>query len=430
MEIDLHFAIKLTEKQQDAYNSFHSDKYNELVLNFSRQSGKTTLAEILCIETLCRKKCNVAYISPDYSQGKKVFREICQLLETTKLIKKKNSSDLTLELINGSVLLFFTAKNPTAIRGNTISGLLILDECAYLPETTPDGQLLWSMVIKPITKAKKPKTIFISTPNGKTGFFYEKYLEGLKEESKVKTIECNIYNDTTITKEEIDELREITPPLAWKQEFMCEFLDSALTVFEGFEHSFVDYNERKLKCEGKCWIGIDFSTSGEDETILTKQYQNGTVSQYKITGTLDQKYAKIAEIINNEKNLVMCYAESNSIGEPIINEIRKLVNNKSKVIYHTTTHDNKNASVGELSLAISNGEVYFNKEDRELYGQMGVFTYNINKKTRSITYAAKPPYHDDRVMSLLLARQAKEEYPNTSVQSNYRFVASVNKTIR
>ena len=420
MEINLKFKINLTSKQKEAYDLFHKEEVRELVLNFSRQSGKTTLCEILLIETLVKSKTNCAYISPSFAQGKKVFREIVNLLSQTQLIAKKNSTDLTISLINGSFLQFFTAMNPTAIRGQTISGLLVIDEAAYLPETTPDGQLLWSMVIQPITKAKKPKIIFVSTPNGKSGIFYEKYLQGINSQT-TRTIECNIYEDATISKEDIDELRKTTPPLAWQQEFECKFLDSALTVFEGYEKQFIDYQKVTFD---KVWYGVDLSANGEDETILTKTSKDGYVEQYNIKGNLDAKYNKIADIINNEKNLVMCYMEANGIGEPMINEIRKKVKNKSKVLYFTTTNENKSEMVGSLQLDISQNKVFFDKEDKELYTQMGVFTFKISKTTRRITYAAKEPYHDDRIMSLLIARRAMEDYPINSASSSYSFVVS------
>lgn len=420
MEIDLHFNINLTKSQQKAYDLFHNEKVKELVLNFSRQSGKTTLCEILLIETLVKKKCTCAYISPDFGQGKKVFREIVNLLSQTPLIKKKNSTDLTMELINGSFLQFFTGKNPTAIRGNTISGLLVLDEAAYLPEETSDGQNFYHMVVKPITKAKKPKVVFISTPNGKFGLFYEKYLEGLTSET-TKTVECNIYEDSTISKEDIEELKRTTPPLAWRQEFLCEFLDSALTVFEGYEKQFIDYKDITLT--KKVWIGVDLSGNGSDDTILTKT-DGRYVKQYLIEGTLDSKYRQIAKIINEENNLVMAYCESNGLGEPMINEIRKLVKNKSKVLYYTTTNENKNENVGNLQLKISQNDIFFNKEDKELYKQLGVFTCKVNKTTRRITYAAKEPNHDDRVTSLLISLRAKEDYPSKGVEASYRFVAT------
>lgn len=419
MEINLKFKINLTSKQKEAYDLFHKEEVRELVLNFSRQSGKTTLCEILLIETMVKKKCNCAYISPSYSQGKKVFREITQLLNQTKLIAKKNSTDLTISLINGSFLQFFTAMNPTAIRGQTISGLLVIDEAAYLPETTPDGQLLWSMVIQPITKAKKPKIIFVSTPNGKSGIFYEKYLQGINSQT-TRTVECNIYEDTTISKEDIDELKATTPPLAWQQEFECKFLDSALTVFEGYEKQFIDYQNVIFN---RVWCSVDFSSVGEDETIFTKT-DGKYVWQKVIKGTLDSKYRQIADIINNEKNMVMCYLEENGIGSPMANEVKKLVKNKSRVLEYITTNENKAENVGNLQLAIAQNEIFFNKEDAELYKQMGVFTYKISKQTRRITYAAKEPYHDDRVMSLMIALRAKEDYPNKSLESSYRFIAT------
>lgn len=418
MEINLKFKINLTLKQKEAYDLFHKEEVRELVLNFSRQSGKTTLCEILLIETLVKSKTNCAYISPSFAQGKKVFREIVNLLSQTQLIAKKNSTDLTISLINGSFLQFFTAMNPTAIRGQTISGLLVIDEAAYLPEETSDGQLLWSMVIQPITKAKKPKIIFVSTPNGKSGIFYEKYLQGLNSKT-TRTIECNIYEDTTISKEDIVELKATTPPLAWQQEFECKFLDSALTVFEGYEKQFIDYHKVTFD---KVYMGVDFSSVGEDETVVTKT--NGKyVWQKVIKGTLDSKYRQIADIINSEKKLVMCYCEANSIGEPMINEVKKLVKNKSRVLEYITTNENKAENVGSLQLAIAQNEIFFNKEDTELYKQMGVFTYKISK-TRRITYAAKEPYHDDRIMSLMIARRAMEDYPSKSLESSYRFIAT------
>lgn len=149
---------------------------------------------------------------------------------------------------------------------------------------------------------------------------------------------------------------------------------------------------------------------GEDETVVTKT-SSKYVWQKVIKGTLDSKYRQIADIINNEKKLVMCYIEANGIGSVMINEVKKLVKNKSRVLEYITTNENKAENVGNLQLAIAQNEIFFNKEDAELYKQMGVFTYKISKQTRRLTYAAKEPYHDDRVMSLMIARRAMEDYP-------------------
>lgn len=417
----VNFKISLTEGQKELYSLFRDKAVREIVAVWSRQCGKTVMAEVLAIQTLISYKCTVGYISPDYSQGKKVYKDIVALLQPTGLIAKKNSSDLTLELTNGSELKFFSAKNATAMRGQTISGLLIIDECAFIPDTTPDGQHIYHNIIKPITKARKPKILFISTPNGKSGFFYEKYLEAQSSET-TKLIVKTIYDDKLISEEDIEELKRNTPPLAFNQEFLVQFLDSSLTAFQGFEKQFCSY---KGKEKGKkVWIGVDFSANGEDETVLTKVYDNMTVEQYVIKGTLDDKYNRIADMIDSTENLVTAYMESNSIGEVMINEIRKRAKRKGKCNYYTTTHTNKNENVGLLATAIANRGIWFNEEEKELYQQFGVFTYMVNKNTRSVTYAAKPPYHDDRIMSLMIAMRAKEDYPSTSVTSNYRLVGT------
>ena len=77
-----------------------------------------------------------------------------------------------------------------------------------------------------------------------------------------------------------------------------------------------------------------------------------------------------------------------------------------------------------LRLAIAQEDIFFNNEDKELYRQLGLFSYKVNKVTHRITYAAVPGAKDDRVMSLMIASRAKEDYPNKSLESSYRFIAT------
>ena len=136
MRID--FNIDLTRKQQEAYNIMHDDETQFLVARWSRQCGKTVFAEIMLIEYLCKPNTFNAYISPTFAQGKKVYSELVQLLENTHIITKANASDLKIDTIYGSTLKFFSMESPTSIRGNTVSGLLVLDEAAFFPTQLAD----------------------------------------------------------------------------------------------------------------------------------------------------------------------------------------------------------------------------------------------------------------------------------------------------
>ena len=135
----INFNINLTAKQKEAYNIMHSNDCQFLIARWSRQCGKTVFAEIMLIEYLCKPKTFNAYISPTFAQGKKVFAELVQLLDSTGIIKKANGQDLKIESIYGSTLKFFSMESPVSIRGNTVSGILVMDEAAFFPSQLPDG---------------------------------------------------------------------------------------------------------------------------------------------------------------------------------------------------------------------------------------------------------------------------------------------------
>lgn len=404
----ISFDIDLTKKQQEAYDIIHNPECRYLIARWSRQCGKTIFAEIMLIEYLCKPKTFNAYISPTFSQGKKVYAELTQLLENTGIIAKANAADLRIDTIYGSTLKFFSMESPTAIRGNTVSGLLVLDEAAFFPVQLSSGEDPWYNIIFPTIKARRPKVLVISTPCGRQGLFYDLYLKAYNGEKGYYQLTASIYDDDLITKEEIEELKRGYPPMAFKQEFEVEFLDNALTVFPNFENCFDGHFEKK-----KCWIGIDPSSVGEDNTIVSIINREDQVRQIKVEGTLDQKYNKIAQIINSY-NPVATYIENNSIGEVMANEIRKKLYRKSNFYTFTTTNESKKQYISLLAVAIANNQIHFEENNKLLYSELGTFTFKLTKGG-NITYAARDGYHDDTVTSLGICLQCREDFQYKSI---------------
>lgn len=417
----INFNIKLTKKQQEAYDLIHKRDCKFLVARWSRQCGKTVFAEIMMIEYLCRPNTFNAYISPTFAQGKKVFAELTQLLEGTGIVKKANAQDLKIESIYGATLKFFSMESPTSIRGNTVSGILVMDEAAFFPTQLSTGEDPYYNVIFPIIKARKPKVLVISTPNGRQGMYYDLYLKALNEEKGYHQLTATIYDDDLITKEEIEELKRGYPPLAFKQEFEVEFLDNALTVFPNFESCFDGHYNG-----GKCWIGIDPSSVGDDNTIISIVNKDNNVRQYKIEGSLDQKYDKIARIIN-EYNPTATYIENNSIGEVMANEIKKKLIRKSNFYSFTTTNETKKQYISLLAVAIANNTIHFEEDNRLLYSELSTFTFKLTK-TGNITYAAKEGYHDDTVTSLGVCLQCMEDFKYAG-ENNLNFITTKRKLL-
>ena len=417
----INFNIDLTKKQQEAYDIIHKDDCRFLVARWSRQCGKTVFAEIMLIEYLCKPNSFNAYISPTFAQGKKVFAELTQLLESTGIIRKANAQDLKIESVYGSTLKFFSMESPTSIRGNTISGILVLDEAAFFPIQLSDGSDPYYNVIFPTIKARKPKVLVISTPNGRQGCYYDLYLKAYNGEKGYYQLTATIYDDDLITSEEIEELKKGYPPIAFKQEFEVEFLDNALTVFPNFETCFDGHFEK-----GRCWIGIDPSSVGEDNTIISIINQDNVVKQYKIDGSLDQKYDKIAKIIN-EYNPIATYIENNSIGEVMANEIRKKLRRKSSFYTFATTNESKKQYISLLAVDIANNSIHFEEDNKLLYSELSTFTFKLTKGG-NITYAARDGYHDDTVTSLGICLQCRADFKNNSF-NNLKFVRTNTKLL-
>ena len=410
----INFNIKLTKKQQEAYDLMHQRDCKFLVARWSRQCGKTVFSEIMMIEYLCIPHTFNAYISPTFAQGKKVFAELTQLLDGTGIIKKANAADLKIESVYGATLKFFSMESPTSIRGNTVSGILVMDEAAFFPTQLSTGEDPYYNVIFPIIKARKPKVLVISTPNGRQGMYYDLYLKAFNGEKGYYQLTATIYDDDLITNEEIEELKRGYPPLAFKQEFEVEFLDNALTVFPNFSTCFDGRYDG-----GKCWIGIDPSSVGDDNTIVSIINTEGQVKQYKVDGTLDQKYDRIAKIIN-DYHPQATYIENNSIGEVMANDIKKKLIRKSNFYTFTTTNETKKQYISLLAVDIANNAIHFEEDNRLLYSELSTFTFKLTK-TGNITYAAKEGYHDDTVTSLGVCLQCREDF-KYSGENKYHFV--------
>lgn len=421
------FKIKLTPKQEEAHKLLFDKSTQVLTCVWSRQCGKTVFATIACIEYLLNNvKSYVGYITPTYALSRKVYKDIVSLLQPTGELHSSNATTLTIEMKNGNVLQFYSQEAYRSIRGQTIRGLLVIDEAAYMSDILPNGELFWGNVVQPITKAYRPKILIISTPCGRDGFFFDYYNKGA-ENAYYKRLKATIWDDPNITKEEIERIKDDIAPMAFQQEYECEFLSSALTVFPDYDKQFIKLN--KISPNDKVWIGIDLSSVGEDNTIVTVITPNNHTQQWLIEGDLDTKYSKIATIINQFHKLQACYIETNGVGEPMINEIKKLVKNKSKITEWLTTNNSKAEIIGNLQNHIAKKDIWFDESNIMLYQEMGTFTYTISK-TKKVTYGAKPGKHDDTVMSMAIAVKAKDDIIPLNVQNDVKFIKTRTKNIQ
>lgn len=400
--MELNFDISLSKSQQEVYDLVQDKRYKYITVVFSRQSGKTVLMLVLCIQWLLQNNVLIAYICRNFILAKKLYRELIKILPK-EIVKSANGTDLLIELVNGSVLTFYSAEQGASLRGQTFN-YMICDEFAFHKQEQTDGTMLWNDILSPTLKARGRKCIFVSTPLGKNNIFYEMYQRGLSDDfPKYASILKTIYDDGFIKSDEIDEIKKSIPELSFRQEYLCEWFDDGLSFFQGYSDCF-DIE----KYDGtKSWIGVDCSGDGSDATVCAKVNEKGEFELFEALGTLDMKYRQIADFIN-KSNPVGVFCEINGLGSPMYNEIRKLVRNKSKLYEWTTSNSSKEEIISDLAVAIANKDVHFLKNDMKTYNELGNFVVTVSK-TRKLTFAARGSGHDDRVMATAIALRCRKD---------------------
>ena len=404
----VNFNIQFNKPQQDMLSLIDNPQNKYILAAMSRQIGKSVLCKVLCTKWLLEPNKEIGYLTPTLKLSKKFFNDLTSVIPESLLVKS-NASDLVIQSITGSTLYFYSAEQGNRIRGNTFD-YLILDEAAFYKEDTGANHI-WYSILQPTIKVKGKKIIMVSTPNGCQGFWYDLIQKAIKGTKGYSFIKRTIYDDSMC--QDIEEIRNSTPDLMWRQEYLVEFIAGANSFFTGYHNCYDD--TMTFNWIYPLWGGIDWSSTGKDETIVTFINGLNQIIQYNIEGDLDSKYSQIASILN-KYSLKGVYAEDNSIGSVMINELKKQMRQKNVLKPFTTTNDSKTEIVTELALAFEKEELTYN--DLQLDRQLGAFGYSVSK-TKKLTFEGKGE-HDDRCMSLALALKAKKDMVYYSA-SNFAF---------
>ena len=174
-------------------------------------------------------------LSPTLKQGKNIYRSIVNATVKSGIIKTRNATELTITLINGSIINFKSAEQKDSLRGETCSGILCIDECAYISDEVYN-------IIRPWTDFHRAVTLMVSTPFLKSGFFFQYYNYGLNGENNTVSIDWadEKYREDMeiiLPPEKLEEYKRILPRNVFLTEYMAQFLDGEGSVFTDFSDS-------------------------------------------------------------------------------------------------------------------------------------------------------------------------------------------------
>lgn len=397
--------------QQKVIDEFVKTETKFGVVVSSRQWGKSLLAvNSLLYWILNNPKSKSGWISPIYKQCRKVFDE---LVEATKdIVVSANKAELTIEYINGSSIQFLSAERPDSIRGFSFH-YLVVDESAFLKQDAFDQAIL------PTLSALGKKCLLISTPKGKN-WFYNWYLKGLDNRDDVISFKGYATDNPFVDQQFIIEAKQSMPPSVFKQEFEAEFTDDGNDVFKNLEHVSIISRWREPQSTNRYYIGIDPALSG-DYSVLSIMDDMGRVCF--ISRQTNTTFQSLAGEYNN---IIGRYAprsiaiETNGLGIGLY----ELIDSRNKVNWKTT-NDNKAKGIQNLIYDIENSEIELPSRDfmPECWDEFSAFSYS-QSPTGKLVFSAPNGYHDDIVMSIMLANEQRRQ---GGVGRNKIYIGKYNK---
>jgi len=202
----------------------------QIILNASRQAGKTLIACVLALDTIFRANTLTLLVSRSLRQAQEMFLTLKGLYLLTPLVKCKSETTLNLCLENGSRILCLPS-DPDTIRVYSSVDLIIIDESSRVSDSV-------YLSVRPMLAVSGGRLLLLSTPNGKRGFFSDVWHTG----KNWKKYEITADQCPRITPEFLAEERESMSERFYLQEYMCQFssTDDSLFSNELIENSLTD----------------------------------------------------------------------------------------------------------------------------------------------------------------------------------------------
>lgn len=357
-----------------------------------RQAGKTMLAiNMMLYFAINDKGTTTCFVSPIYSQARKVMEEMYDAIKDTDIVERVNFSNFEIKLKTGSKILFKSAEREDSLRGYTFD-YLIIDEASYIKEDA------WKRALQPTVFIKGKKVLLFSTPRGREWFYNTWKMGSDPEFPQYASCRMSYQGNPYVNMEEIESAKRALPEAIFRAEYEGAFLEGESMVFKNFaEGTLVKYP----KPVGKVFAGLD-TGQASDYTVCT--FVDSTGAIIDIYRDNKKTYEEMTnQVLSRVKKWnASLLVETNSIGGPVFEALQK---QWQDTLPFNTSNSSKREIIESLILAFNESSIRIPSIELEpdLHHELEVFEMTYNPKTRTVQYAARTPFHDDMVMSLAIA---------------------------
>jgi hypothetical protein len=194
---------------------------HRILLNCSRQSGKSTMAALVAVHASVYEPGSLSLLlSPTQRQSGELFKKCLAIYRGVgRPVPAEAESALFLGLENGSRIVCLPGREGT-VRGYSGVRLLVIDEAAWVP-----SELYAS--VRPMLAVSGGRLICLSTPHGNRGWWYEAW----RGDEPWDRYEISASLCPRISPAFLEEERRELGEWWFQQEYECRFLDAESQAF-------------------------------------------------------------------------------------------------------------------------------------------------------------------------------------------------------
>ena len=363
------------------------------------------------------------YIAPTFSLLRQSVDELKAIAAACRYIKI-NLSELRAYIGDAIQIEFKSADKPGSLLARGLD-IAVMTEAARIKEDSFQQAIL-TRLSSPGRgfNGKGGLCILNSTPNGQN-WFYDMYKKAqnnmsLQEPSEryMQAFHFTSYDSPLANKAELDRHRAILPDSVFRQEYLAEFTNKQGAVFHKLAEALEQYSYpvKERENHGLKYIGIDFGRRKDRTAIAVISKQGNEIRLLNFRLLKNCEYNTQISIISSICDMypsAEVIPECNSLGDPLIAELKGAVCNKITPFY--TSHTSKQNLIETVVSMFERQEIRLpadsagavKGEVKELFEELCAFEVVETGKSGLYGYSAPNGKHDDGVMAFCLAAAGK-----------------------
>jgi len=381
--IEIQFAQELYPMQHDAVFPVCGARW--VCVEASTKSGKSHAGlQRLIMEALelGDEGRNFWWVSPTFQQAKEMFGR-CQRSLPQGMVRRQNTTELTLELLNGALLRFLSGERSDSLFGSDVF-FCCIDESSRVPEST-------YFAARSVLTSTRGKGLFIGNVKGRKNWFYNICRKAEAGEEGWHYARISAYDAIghVLDADEIEDARRNLPEHIFAELYLAEPSESQANPFgaEAVERCIGEMSEAPPVV-----FGIDVARS-RDWTVVCGLDADGRVSYFdRFQSDWSATIRRIADGVGHGE----AYLDSTGVGDVVWDALTK---HCARVERYTFTGPSKQKLMEALAVAIQSGEVSYPRG--VLSQELADFEYIYT--STGPRYSAPSGLFDDSVMALALA---------------------------